>query len=149
MMSVLCSRNQLQIMFCKGAPESIISRCTNILCNDDGSTIPLTANIRAELESRFHRWENPSFLPFEFLLHDWLWMWAFWNLFRCLVNSVHLTLILNLLKWGGPSESKSSSLFYLLRYSLSNMLRFMHCSKYQCPVVHTFCSTRISDGTKS
>ncbi|XP_004290983.1 PREDICTED: calcium-transporting ATPase 3, endoplasmic reticulum-type [Fragaria vesca subsp. vesca] len=54
MMSVLCSRNQLQIMFCKGAPESIISRCTNILCNDDGSTIPLTANIRAELESRFH-----------------------------------------------------------------------------------------------
>ncbi|XP_062020379.1 calcium-transporting ATPase 3, endoplasmic reticulum-type [Rosa rugosa] len=54
MMSVLCSRSQLQIMFCKGAPESIISRCTNILCNDDGSTIPLTANIRAELESRFH-----------------------------------------------------------------------------------------------
>ncbi|KAM5565902.1 hypothetical protein ABKV19_019751 [Rosa sericea] len=45
---------KLQIMFCKGAPESIISRCTNILCNDDGSTIPLTANIRAELESRFH-----------------------------------------------------------------------------------------------
>ncbi|ONI33387.1 hypothetical protein PRUPE_1G421100 [Prunus persica] len=54
MMSVLCSRNQLQIMFSKGAPESIISRCTNILCNDDGSTIPLTASIQAELESRFH-----------------------------------------------------------------------------------------------
>lgn len=54
MMSVLCSRNQLQLMFSKGAPESIISRCTNILCNDDGSTIPLTASIRAELESRFH-----------------------------------------------------------------------------------------------
>lgn len=57
MMSVLCSRNQLQIMFSKGAPESIISRCTNILCNDDGSTIPLTTSIRAELESRFHRLE--------------------------------------------------------------------------------------------
>ncbi|CAK9155442.1 unnamed protein product [Ilex paraguariensis] len=55
MMSVLCSRKQMEIMFSKGAPESIISRCTNILCNDDGSTIPLTANIRAELESRFHR----------------------------------------------------------------------------------------------
>ncbi|KAK6939731.1 hypothetical protein RJ641_029262 [Dillenia turbinata] len=54
MMSVLCSRKQLEIMFSKGAPESIISRCTNILCNDDGSTIPLTATIRAELESRFH-----------------------------------------------------------------------------------------------
>lgn len=52
MMSVLCSRKQMEIMFSKGAPESIISRCTNILCNDDGSTVPLTANIRAELESR-------------------------------------------------------------------------------------------------
>ncbi|XP_048444311.1 calcium-transporting ATPase 3, endoplasmic reticulum-type isoform X1 [Pyrus x bretschneideri] len=54
MMSVLCSRNQLQIMFSKGAPESIISRCTSILCSDDGSAIPLTTSIRAELESRFH-----------------------------------------------------------------------------------------------
>nr|XP_023908896.1 calcium-transporting ATPase 3, endoplasmic reticulum-type [Quercus suber] len=54
MMSVLCSRKQKQIMFSKGAPESIISRCTNILCNGDGSTVPLTADIRAELESRFH-----------------------------------------------------------------------------------------------
>lgn len=55
MMSVLCSRKQMEIMFSKGAPESIISRCTSILCNDDGSTVPLTANIRDELESRFHR----------------------------------------------------------------------------------------------
>lgn len=54
MMSVLCSRKQKQMMFSKGAPESIISRCTNILCNGDGSTVPLTADIRAELESRFH-----------------------------------------------------------------------------------------------
>lgn len=54
MMSVLCSRKQMEIMFSKGAPESIISRCTSILCNDDGSTVPLTANIRDELESRFH-----------------------------------------------------------------------------------------------
>ncbi|KAM4087148.1 hypothetical protein ACJW30_10G155500 [Castanea mollissima] len=54
MMSVLCSRKQKQIMFSKGAPESIISRCTNILCNSDGSTVPLTADIRAELELRFH-----------------------------------------------------------------------------------------------
>lgn len=54
MMSVLCSRKHLRIMFSKGAPESIISRCTSILCNDDGSTVPLTQSIRAELESRFH-----------------------------------------------------------------------------------------------
>ncbi|KAM7255629.1 hypothetical protein ACFE04_008527 [Oxalis oulophora] len=53
MMSVLCSRRQSSIMFSKGAPESIISRCTNIMCNNDGSTAPLTANIRAELELRF------------------------------------------------------------------------------------------------
>lgn len=55
MMSVLCSRKHMEIMFSKGAPESIISRCTSILCNDDGSTVPLTQSIRAELESRFHR----------------------------------------------------------------------------------------------
>ncbi|KAK2660111.1 hypothetical protein Ddye_006644 [Dipteronia dyeriana] len=54
MMSVLCSRKQMDIMFSKGAPECIISRCTNILCNDGGSTVPMTTNIRAELESRFY-----------------------------------------------------------------------------------------------
>lgn len=54
MMSVLCSRKQQEIMFSKGAPESIMSRCTHILCNEDGSSVPLTAEIRAELEARFH-----------------------------------------------------------------------------------------------
>ncbi|KAK6257210.1 hypothetical protein QUC31_000669 [Theobroma cacao] len=54
MMSVLCSHKQMEIMFSKGAPESVISRCTNILCNSDGSTVPLTATLRTELESRFH-----------------------------------------------------------------------------------------------
>ncbi|XVE55734.1 hypothetical protein DITRI_Ditri03aG0182000 [Diplodiscus trichospermus] len=54
MMSVLCSHKQMDVMFSKGAPESIIARCTNILCNSDGSTIPLTARLRAELESRFN-----------------------------------------------------------------------------------------------
>ena len=68
MMSVLCSRKQKQIMFSKGAPESIISRCTNILCNGDGSTVPLTANIRAELESRFHRFDSFCASPFHYLL---------------------------------------------------------------------------------
>ena len=67
MMSVLCSRKQKQIMFSKGAPESIISRCTNILCNGDGSTVPLTANIRAELESRFHRFDSFCASPFHYL----------------------------------------------------------------------------------
>lgn len=55
MMSVLYSRKNMEVMFSKGAPESIISRCTSILCNDDGSTVPLTTNIQAELEARLHR----------------------------------------------------------------------------------------------
>ncbi|XP_061961816.1 calcium-transporting ATPase 3, endoplasmic reticulum-type [Populus nigra] len=54
MMSVLCSRKQTKIMFSKGAPESIVSRCSSILCNDDGSTVPLSVAVRDELESRFH-----------------------------------------------------------------------------------------------
>lgn len=53
MMSVLCSRKQQEIMFSKGAPESIIARCSNVLCNDDGSAIPLTIDVRSELENRF------------------------------------------------------------------------------------------------
>lgn len=53
MMSVLCSRKQQEIMFSKGAPESIIARCSNVLCNDDGSAIPLTVDVRSELENRF------------------------------------------------------------------------------------------------
>lgn len=66
MMSVLCSRNQLHVLFSKGAPESIISRCSTILCNDNGSIVPLTADIRAELESKFHRL---GFYPLSFYLH--------------------------------------------------------------------------------
>ncbi|KMT03866.1 hypothetical protein BVRB_8g188370 [Beta vulgaris subsp. vulgaris] len=54
MMSVLCTRKQSTTMFSKGAPESIISRCTSILCNDDGSIIPLTSEIRLELEAKFN-----------------------------------------------------------------------------------------------
>nr|CAB3493366.1 unnamed protein product [Digitaria exilis] len=53
MMSVLCSRKQQEIMFSKGAPESIMAKCTHILCNDDGSSVPLTIDIRNELEARF------------------------------------------------------------------------------------------------
>ncbi|XP_038886243.1 calcium-transporting ATPase 3, endoplasmic reticulum-type isoform X1 [Benincasa hispida] len=53
MMSILCSRNQSHILFSKGAPESIISRCSSILCNEDGSTSVLTSSIRTELEARF------------------------------------------------------------------------------------------------
>ncbi|XP_010544013.1 PREDICTED: calcium-transporting ATPase 3, endoplasmic reticulum-type [Tarenaya hassleriana] len=54
MMSILCSHKQMDVMFSKGAPESIIARCTKLLCNNDGSVVPVTVAARAELESRFH-----------------------------------------------------------------------------------------------
>ncbi|EPS69623.1 hypothetical protein M569_05142, partial [Genlisea aurea] len=60
MMSVLCNRKQIQIMFSKGAPESILTRCTNIMCNDDGSTISLTSETRSEIESKFHRFRKET-----------------------------------------------------------------------------------------
>ncbi|CAM8936004.1 unnamed protein product [Rhodiola kirilowii] len=62
MMSVHCSRKQTEILFTKGAPESIIPRCTTVLCNDDGSTVPLTSRIRTELESTFNRFAGKKTL---------------------------------------------------------------------------------------
>ncbi|KAL4034345.1 hypothetical protein IC575_007479 [Cucumis melo] len=62
MMSVLCSRNQSHILFSKGAPESIISRCSSILCNEDGSTTVLTSSIRTELEARFQSFAENEML---------------------------------------------------------------------------------------
>lgn len=61
MMSVLCSRNHMELMFSKGAPESVLSRCTSVLCNNDGSTVPLTPDVRAELEARFNRLASLQF----------------------------------------------------------------------------------------
>lgn len=54
MMSVLCCRKQSAVIFSKGAPESILSGCTTILCNENGSTVPLSADIKAELQARFN-----------------------------------------------------------------------------------------------
>ncbi|TKY74962.1 Calcium-transporting ATPase 3, endoplasmic reticulum-type [Spatholobus suberectus] len=72
MMSVLCSRNQMHVLFSKGAPESIISRCTTILCNDDGSIVPLTADIRAELDSRFNSFAGKETLRCLALALKWM-----------------------------------------------------------------------------
>ncbi|KAK4277395.1 hypothetical protein QN277_015400 [Acacia crassicarpa] len=72
MMSVLCSRNQLHVLFCKGAPESIMSRCTTIMCNDDSSIVPLTADIRAELGSRFHSFAGKETLRCLALALKWM-----------------------------------------------------------------------------
>ena len=67
MMSVLCSHKQMDVMFSKGAPESIIARCTKILCNGDGSVVPLTAAGRAELESRFYRFDINLFNEYDYI----------------------------------------------------------------------------------
>lgn len=72
MMSVLCSQNQLHVLFSKGAPESIISRCTTILCNDGGSVVPLTANIRAELDSKFQSFAGKETLRCLALALKWM-----------------------------------------------------------------------------
>ncbi|KAB1203972.1 Calcium-transporting ATPase 3, endoplasmic reticulum-type [Morella rubra] len=72
MMSVLCSRKQKQILFSKGAPESIISRCTNVLCNENDHTVPLTADIRAELESRFRSFAGKETLRCLALAFKWM-----------------------------------------------------------------------------
>ncbi|KAJ7966509.1 Calcium-transporting ATPase [Quillaja saponaria] len=72
MMSVLCSRNQLHALFSKGAPESIMSRCSTILCNDNGSIVPLTADIRAELDSRFNSFAGKETLRCLALALKWI-----------------------------------------------------------------------------
>lgn len=63
MMSVLCTRKQQEILFVKGAPECVFSRCSSVLCNDDGSAAPMTAEIRAELDEKFYRFPAPAYLP--------------------------------------------------------------------------------------
>ena len=60
-------------MFSKGAPESVLSRCTSILCNDDGSTAPLTASIRAELESKFSRLRT-IYLQYDCIYTFWVFV---------------------------------------------------------------------------
>lgn len=50
MMSVLVRLNGTGALFAKGAPESVMERCTSVLV--DGKTIPLTASIKASLLER-------------------------------------------------------------------------------------------------
>jgi len=52
-MSVLAHSKQLKhnVLFCKGAPESVIERCTKVR-NRDGKDIPLDDKLRAELQAK-------------------------------------------------------------------------------------------------
>ncbi|KAH9952194.1 calcium-transporting ATPase [Amylocystis lapponica] len=50
MMSVLASQDGNGILYAKGAPESILERCTSVLVN--GHTIPLTPSLRSTILNR-------------------------------------------------------------------------------------------------
>jgi len=51
MMSVLCTRNAQEVLFVKGAPESVLAASAQALCSD-GQTIPLTESLRKEILAR-------------------------------------------------------------------------------------------------
>lgn len=53
-MSVLVSdNNQQHLLLCKGAPESVLGRCSHALLNSDGGgPVPMTDNIRRALLER-------------------------------------------------------------------------------------------------
>jgi Ca2+ transporting ATPase len=52
MMSVLCTRKGQEVLFVKGAPEAVLAASTAVLCNEDGSTVPMSDTLRAELLER-------------------------------------------------------------------------------------------------
>ncbi|KAK3234063.1 calcium-transporting ATPase [Cymbomonas tetramitiformis] len=54
MMSVLCTRKNQEILFVKGAPESVLAASTHVLCNDDNSAVPLSDVLRAQILDRVY-----------------------------------------------------------------------------------------------
>jgi len=116
MMSVLCSRKQQEIMFSKGAPECIISRCTHILCNDDASSVPLTTDIRNELEARFQR---SDCVLFHLDMHAFYIVFTSFlqALFALLSTLVLDVLRLSLLMWLSQSAVK---VFIIIAFSHQN-----------------------------
>lgn len=52
MMSVLCTHKAEAVLFAKGAPESILRRCTQTMCNDEGTVSELTDEIRRDIQEK-------------------------------------------------------------------------------------------------
>ncbi|GJP59063.1 hypothetical protein CLOP_g7142 [Closterium sp. NIES-67] len=52
LMSVLCTRGEEEILFCKGAPEAVLSRSSRVLSNSDGAVAALTPELKAAIEER-------------------------------------------------------------------------------------------------
>eukprot|EP00850_Spirogloea_muscicola_P004302 SM000018S03667 [mRNA] locus=s18:597179:607428:- [translate_table: standard] len=62
MMSVLCTRQGENIVFTKGAPEYVLAACSNVMCNTDGTTVPLTQEVKSMLYSRLYRYGEKEML---------------------------------------------------------------------------------------
>ena len=58
MMSVLCRRKGQDIMFTKGAPETVLERCSYMLANDEGKSVPMTASARRQISSKVQHYGN-------------------------------------------------------------------------------------------
>ncbi|CAI7790817.1 unnamed protein product, partial [Closterium sp. NIES-54] len=52
LMSVLCMRGEEEILFCKGAPEAVLSRSSRVLSNEDGDVAAMTPEMKAAIEER-------------------------------------------------------------------------------------------------
>ncbi|CAI5993407.1 unnamed protein product [Closterium sp. NIES-65] len=52
LMSVLCMRGEEEILFCKGAPEAVLSRSSRVLSNGDGDVAAMTPEMKAAIEER-------------------------------------------------------------------------------------------------
>ncbi|KAG2429498.1 hypothetical protein HXX76_010734 [Chlamydomonas incerta] len=60
MMSVMVVGDARSIMWSKGAPESILARCTSVLANNGEGVVPLTEPARASLASATRRFGHRS-----------------------------------------------------------------------------------------
>ncbi|QDZ17928.1 calcium-translocating P-type ATPase [Chloropicon primus] len=52
MMSVMCKRKGQEILFTKGAPETVLDRCTDMLANSEGKSLPLTQAMKSQILSK-------------------------------------------------------------------------------------------------
>ena len=43
--------DDVNVLFCKGAPESVLDRCSSVLL-EDGSVVPLTSKIRKQVNAK-------------------------------------------------------------------------------------------------
>ena len=62
MMSVLCRRKGQDIMFTKGAPETVLERCSHMLANSEGKSVPMTANLKSQIHAKVQDYSSKKAL---------------------------------------------------------------------------------------